>query len=172
MKKDPDSNLDESNDKLEKLVAMARKDPAFFHKLVFEPESLFGKLNFLDRKDKGIVLGTNPRDLIGAILGSNVINVPVAACGTTCESSCKETCGKESCYGTCGKDSCQGTCGAKSCQTTCDSSCLSSTCSDSCTDTTSLIERPSLIGNVARVVLTLPPPTFRPFSRGPAKPKG
>lgn len=99
---------------LQRLVDQARKDPKFFHALVFDPESVLKEVNYLDRNDKAVLIGINPGDVIGSIVGAD-----------------------GGCTGTCGSASCDGTCGSKSCDNTCSSSC-GDTCSSSCRKTTEL----------------------------------
>jgi hypothetical protein len=92
---------------LKRLVDQARKDPAFFHALVFDPEKVISRLSYLDRKTKGALLRLDPDVLI-----RNLIPIEVAECGDTCGAgSCTATCGAGSCTDTCGS-SCGGTCGS------------------------------------------------------------
>jgi len=94
---------------LKRLVEHARRDPTFFHELVFDPEKVIRQLNYLDRKAKAALLSINPE---------NVIRNLVPSLGAWCG----DTCGGSSCNTTCGSDSCRSTCGS-SCGTTCGSSC-------------------------------------------------
>jgi hypothetical protein len=100
---------------LEELVKRARSDPSFFHQLVFKPEEVLGKLDFLDRREKGMILTIAAEDVIAGLAGLFVNpGGGVAACGDTCGSgSCTNTC-DSSCGHTCGQscdDTCHGSCG-------------------------------------------------------------
>jgi hypothetical protein len=99
---------------LQRLVEEARGDQQFFHDLMFDPEQVIGKLEYLSREQKARVLELRIEDVFIDILR------PQEMCGDTC-----------------GSASCTGTCGEKSCDGTCASSC-GNTCSSSCTDTTKL----------------------------------
>jgi hypothetical protein len=104
-------------DALARIVAAARKDPEFFHNLVFDPKKAIAKAPFLDRATKTRLTKGLPASVIAGILGK------FSDCGNS------KTCSGSTCSGTCGSDSCQGvTCGGGSC---------SGTCTNSCTDTIS-----------------------------------
>jgi hypothetical protein len=104
---------------LNRLVEQARKDPAFFHSLVFEPEKALAKLSYLDRREKGAIVSLRPEDVIAGLAGLIVGPGNAAAvCDYSCHDSCDETCGAGSCFGTCMSTSCGHTCGARSCDIT------------------------------------------------------
>jgi hypothetical protein len=100
---------------LQRLVEQARDDPAFFHALVFDPESALGNAGYLDRREKGMIISLEPEDVIAGLAGLYVNpGGPVAECGTTCGSgSCTVTC-DSSCGDTCAS-SCDSTCSKASC---------------------------------------------------------
>jgi hypothetical protein len=99
---------------LERLVEQARNDPKFFHGLIFEPEATLERLDYLSRRDKAMILGIEPTDVIAGLMGliANPLG-PVAECTNSCGNSCLDTCGG-SCGSTC-DSSCKSTCGADSC---------------------------------------------------------
>jgi hypothetical protein len=102
---------------LERLVAEVRKDPNLFHAIVFNPDSVINKLDFLDRREKGQIVSMKPEDLVAGLIG--VVTTPggnVAECGSSCGGSCNGTC-DGSCGGTCAS-SCDATCGGGSCGVT------------------------------------------------------
>jgi hypothetical protein len=98
---------------LKRVVERARKDAAFFHALVFDPERVLAKLPGMERRTKARLLALDPEQLIGRLLAEGGCTDPT--CGPQ---SCLDTCGPHSCTETC-KSSCAGsTCGAFSCGTT------------------------------------------------------
>jgi|SRR5689334_1623428 hypothetical protein len=104
---------------LDRLVEQARKDPAFFHSLVFEPEKALAELTYLDRREKGAIVSLRPEDVIAGLAGLIVGPGGAAAvCDYSCHDSCDDTCGEGSCFGTCMSTSCGHTCGARSCDIT------------------------------------------------------
>ena len=103
---------------LDKLIDMTKKDPKFFHELVFSPETALGKLDFLDRQSKGNIVSISPEAIIAGITGHLIDKTGAArACTRSCANSCTNTCGAGSCDNTC-TSSCTGTCGAISCGAT------------------------------------------------------
>ncbi len=102
-----------AKDPLVLLMERARKDPRFFHQLVFDPEKTLAKVPFLSRQAKARLLAIRPENVIQLIIGK----------GSTCGDP------------TCGSGSCGTTCGALSCDQTCASSC-GPTCASSCGKTT------------------------------------
>lgn len=110
---------DQTKKALDQLVARAKKDPKFFHALVFDAEKTIADLDFLDRRSKASLVALDPQDVIAGLAGL-AINVggDVQFCGDTCDSSCTNTCGAGSCDSTCGSSSCTTTCGSISCGTT------------------------------------------------------
>jgi hypothetical protein len=91
----------------------AKKDPQFFHRLVYDPESVIADLP-ASRFIKAAFLGIDPDTIWGRILQPPGL---VAGCGDSCGwASCDDTCGDRSCGHTCG-DSCGKTC-ADSCDRT------------------------------------------------------
>jgi hypothetical protein len=135
----------------ERLVKQARSDPQFFHALVFEPESILAKLDFVDRGAKGAIIAADPAEIVARTIGV------VSACGNTCTSSCDNTCG-----GSCGyTTNLQGGLAERGvsfyarlrssveyCGNTCTSSC-DNTCGGSCGYTTNIVDR-SAFGGVLR----------------------
>jgi hypothetical protein len=110
------------DDGIAKLVENARKDPAFFHRLVFHTEDAIASLPYLSRAQKAAIMAVDPDRLVAGLAGSG--GSPGSDCGVSCGSSCGTTCG-----GTCG-GSCGNSCGS-SCSVTCGTSCGDS-CSNSC----------------------------------------
>lgn len=104
---------------LDQLVARAKKDPKFFHSLVFDAEKTIAELDFLDRRSKASLVSLDPHDVIAGLAGL-LVNAggEVQYCGSTCDSSCTNTCGAGSCDATCGSSSCTSTCGSISCGST------------------------------------------------------
>jgi hypothetical protein len=100
---------------LQELVEQARKDPAFFHALVFDPERAISEVPYLDRREKGMIVALDPEAVIAGLAGLFVNpGGTVSECGTTCGSgSCTATC-DSSCGDTCAS-SCDSTCGSASC---------------------------------------------------------
>jgi hypothetical protein len=99
---------------LDELVRRARSDATFFHKLVFNPEEVLGQLDFLPRREKGMIVSLAPEDVIAGLAGLLVNpDLTVADCGSSCANSCGYTCGA-SCGDTCGS-SCEFTCNGNSC---------------------------------------------------------
>jgi hypothetical protein len=105
---------------LRRLVERARSDAEFFHKLVFDPETVLAELD-IDRPTKGNILGLTPEQLIG------FMTQPHPRSGEFGDQFCEPTCGNESCFTTCGSP--------VTCDLTCTSSC-GETCKRSCGDTT------------------------------------
>lgn len=100
-----------SREELQRLVELARDDPGFFHALVFDPERILPRVDFLPRKLKAALLAKDPISVIDDLVSAG---------------------GPEECGTTCGPASCEETCGTKSCGETCLSSCNSPTCANSC----------------------------------------
>ena len=89
-----------TRDPLVLLMQRARKDPQFFHELVFNPKRAVSKITFLDRASKAKLLKIRPQAIVGALMGQR------AACTDTCISgTCSQTCAgqtcSETCYGSC-----------------------------------------------------------------------
>ena len=103
-------------DELKKLIEKARKDPEFFHALVFDPDKAVSHMVSADRQAKAAVYGIQPEELLAKALAPS----PSMQCNWTCEGSCGTTClGSRSCGYTCGADSCVQTCiTARSCGAT------------------------------------------------------
>ena len=133
------------------LVEKAKADPAFFHKLIFAPETVLNDVKDLDRRAKGALMGQNPAALIARAVGV------VQACGNTCTSSCDNTCGQSCGFTT---NLTADVAGAKvnyfssfrdelaGCGNTCTSSC-DNTCGQSCGFTTNLTDRGGFAVNPA-----------------------
>ena len=58
---------------LEKLVDQARKDPKFFHALVFDTESVLKQIDYLDRGTKATLVGNSPEEIIARICGARSV---------------------------------------------------------------------------------------------------
>lgn len=121
---------------LDRLVEEARRDPQFFHDLIFNTETVIERLDYLSRQEKAGILAVDPDSLVIGIAGSIRPGGEAAVCGASCGGSCGGTCAA-SCAGSCGascggscQNSCAGTCGG-SCGASCDSSCAGS-CVTSC----------------------------------------
>jgi hypothetical protein len=114
---------------MQTVIERARTDPEFFHRLVFDPDSVMQDLPN-DRMMKSAVFGIDPNMLIGSLLAGGG-GSPVA----------------EGCTTTCGGSSCTSTCGSRSCDDTCASSCTD-TCSHSCTNTTKLTLDPEELASL------------------------
>jgi hypothetical protein len=132
---------------LKQLVENAREDPQFFHDLVFNTESVLGKLDFLGRAEKASLIGQDPQAVIGRLIGA------LEGCDVTCTSSCGATCA-----GSCGYTTslvgrpveleaaiagrfARGGPSVQGCDVTCTSSC-GATCAGSCGYTTNIVARP------------------------------
>lgn len=78
---------------LEELIGRARSDPEFFHQLVFKPEAILGKLEFLGRREKGMILTIAAEDVVAGLAGLVDPGAGVAECGNTCMcTDCTDTC--------------------------------------------------------------------------------
>jgi hypothetical protein len=98
---------------LEQVLARARKDPEFFHNLVFNPEAVMAEVP-KDRALRAAIYGLGGDELLTALLGGREQLILSTGCTATCTG--------DSCTSTCGARSCEGTC-ASSCNDTCHSSC-------------------------------------------------
>jgi hypothetical protein len=117
-------------DGVAKLVEEARKDPVFFHRLVFHTEEAIASLPYLSRTQKAAILAVDPDRLVAGLARPGGVLTP--DCGLSCGSSCGSTCGA-TCGGSCG-NSCASSCGY-TCGSSCGSSCTNScggTCDYSC----------------------------------------
>ena len=125
-----------------KLVEMAKADSKIFHSLVFEPEKVLDKVDFLDRNEKGALIAVDPGEIVAKLVGVT------QWCGNTCTSSCDNTCGQSCGFTT----NLQARATAKQatfysrlegniawCGNTCTSSC-DNTCGGSCGFTTNLVD--------------------------------
>jgi hypothetical protein len=102
---------------LKQVIDRARRDPEFFHQLVFAPEAAMEHVPH-DRALRAAIYGIGGEPLIAVLLGASRSAVSVEECSSTC-----------------GSASCTNTCGERSCGRTCSSSC-GATCNHSCTNTT------------------------------------
>ncbi|MHA2423926.1 MAG: hypothetical protein ACXAEF_04010 [Candidatus Thorarchaeota archaeon] len=57
------------NNEIERLVDQARKDPKFFHALVFNTESALKQVDYLDSKIKSNLVKNSPEVVIAKICG-------------------------------------------------------------------------------------------------------
>lgn len=78
---------------LNQLLEEAREDPELFHNLVFNPEEAIQDIDYLDRATKGRLVGMEPEDIIGGIVGEPPIGSELADCGWTvdCGYTCEHT---------------------------------------------------------------------------------
>jgi hypothetical protein len=98
-------------DPLAIVMALARKDPKFFHDLVFSPKKALSKLTALDRATRSRLAKVKAGVVLAGLPGL------AADCGND------QTCSGATCDNTCA-ESCNGvTCGGGSCQSTCENSC-------------------------------------------------
>ncbi len=97
---------------LEQVLARARKDPTFFHQLVFDQDAAMEAVP-RDRELRSAIYGLDGEHILSALLGSSERLKFADGCTSTCGESCTNTCGAQSCEGTCGG----------SCTNTCNSSC-------------------------------------------------
>ena len=56
----------------EKLVELARKDPKFLQALVFEPETVFKQVDFVDRASRARLVGNSPEDAVASLFGARL----------------------------------------------------------------------------------------------------
>ncbi|RSZ58504.1 hypothetical protein HF313_07015 [Massilia atriviolacea] len=135
------------------LVEKAQADPAFFHQLIFTPETVIAQVSDLDRQAKGSLVGLDPAALIATAVGI------LQRCGNTCSSSCDNTCG-----GSCGYTTnltaevavstpavtyfSRLNSALQRCGNTCSSSC-DNTCGESCGYTTNFTDMGPVIANPA-----------------------
>ncbi len=87
---------------LDRLVEQAKKDPQFFHDLVFKPESTLRDLDYLDRSERANLVGAQPAEILGQLIGGKFNAEVKESCGWTCSDSCTWTCGTKSCSHTTG----------------------------------------------------------------------
>ena len=130
---------------MKKLVDQARADPKFFHDLVFNPESVLGKLGDLDRSARASLVAVTPEEVIGRLIGE------VAWCDVTCTSSCGATCNQSCGYTT----NYQGFSPEETvagrfqklagCDVTCTSSCGATCTGSSCGYTTNLTDMGQIV---------------------------
>jgi hypothetical protein len=110
-----DRNEASEDEALEQVIERAKRDPAFFHNLVFDPERAMSDQPGLDRATRSRLIGINPDELVSGFLGIR------------------------HCSDTCGDLSCERTCGMRTCRLTCASSCSAATCASSCGRTTAVV---------------------------------
>lgn len=114
--RDDDESADERRDPLARLLEEARADPELFHDLVFDPEAVIGRLDYLDRRTKGRIVGLDPEEFLARLETGR------SSVGVRGDRDCTYSCGGGSCAKTCGERSCGETCGY-SCGLTCSHSC-------------------------------------------------
>lgn len=74
-----------NSNSIKKLTEAAKADPKLFHALVFNPESVLSKLDYLDQEAKGRLIAINPESFIGALIGDELSDCTVTVnCGSTC----------------------------------------------------------------------------------------
>jgi hypothetical protein len=100
------------SDPVARILAAARKDPQFFHELVFAPKKAIAKAKFLDRATKTRLLNLRAGSVISDLLFADCGSANTCS-GATCNHTCTESCQTQ----TCGGGSCQDTC-APSCPDT------------------------------------------------------
>src|SRR5437879_5540100 len=70
------------------IIGRAKRDPGFFHRLVFEPEKALKDIPELTSADRSAIVAIKPEEFF--IGGLNI----AAECGDTCgDRSCSRTCG-------------------------------------------------------------------------------
>ncbi|KTD10885.1 hypothetical protein Lgra_1851 [Legionella gratiana] len=85
------------------LLDQAKKDPEFFHKLVFEPEQVIKELRKKDRSSNKIMLNTNLHTIVQRLIGT----IPLTREDSNktpyfdCPQTCGETCAENTCGPTC-----------------------------------------------------------------------
>ncbi|HHF7373039.1 hypothetical protein [Legionella bozemanae] len=86
-----------NKEQISKLIDRAKKDPEFFHKLVFEPEQAVKEL----KKKSGdeMILHANLQPIVHGLVGKIPLTregsnqTPYFDCPQTCGETCTETCG-------------------------------------------------------------------------------
>jgi len=99
-----------SSDPLVVVMKLARKDPKFFHDLVFAPKKALSKLTALDRATRARLAKVKAGTVVAGIPGLADCGNDQTCSGSTCDNTCAESCGGQ-------------TCGGGSCQSTCENSC-------------------------------------------------
>lgn len=109
----PERKNNMGTEAMKQLVAQAREDPAFFHALIFNPETVLAKLDYLSRAAKASLVAIRPEQIISILTGRNVSCDGNVTCSCTTGTCGGETCGGSTCGGgpTCSGDSCGSTCG-------------------------------------------------------------
>ena len=69
---------------LSQIVERARTDPAFFHKLVFDPDRAIQNMPELNRLSKSLLVSSSPHATVARLLGYD--------CGRTCTVTCSMSC--------------------------------------------------------------------------------
>jgi len=77
---------------IKKLTEAARGDAQLFHALIFNPESVLSKLDYLDRETKGRIISINPESFIEDFLGELASDCTVTV---NCTSTCTHTVSKD-----------------------------------------------------------------------------
>ena len=98
------------NDPVMVVMELARKDPRFFHDLVFAPKKAISKIPSLDSAAKKRLLKVKAGSVVASLPGLSQCGNDQTCSGATCDNTCAESCGGQ-------------TCGGGSCQSTCENSC-------------------------------------------------
>lgn len=73
-----------SSQSISKLIEKAKKDPKFFHSLVFNPESVLAEID-LGREEKARLVAMDPEEFIDDLIGGKLQDCTVTVnCGSTC----------------------------------------------------------------------------------------
>ncbi|AWN75833.1 hypothetical protein LEAN103870_18075 [Legionella anisa] len=92
-----------NNEQITKLIDRAKKDPEFFHKLVFEPEQAVKELKKKNPSGNEIILHANLQAIVQGLVG----NIPLTRADSNktpyldCPQTCGETCAENTCGPTC-----------------------------------------------------------------------
>jgi len=142
---------------IQRIVLEAKEDPNFFHSLVFEPEKILNRLDYLDRKSKSAVVSIDPASVVASLFGSYRCADVTCACTNICTGGNTHTCTGATCAATqlsrldrqsvenmahascgggetcsCTSGTCGDTCGGSTCSVTCSGDSCGRTCDNSC----------------------------------------
>ena len=70
---------------IHRLIEEARKNPQFFHDLVFDTEKVLAQIDYLSRLEKAAILAVDPDRFVAGLVNSGVLNPggPAQGCGGT-----------------------------------------------------------------------------------------
>ena len=98
---------------LRRLVEQARKDPEFFHSLIFKSKEAVAQADYLPESMKASILELNPEDVIAGLTGMRGGSIGASGCGPV-------TC---ACTNACTGDTGSGSSCELSCALTCENTC-------------------------------------------------